>query len=617
MSAKTNKKLIMIAVAVMAVAAAVLLCSCNPQEPTSPVIQNTSGTTTVPTTDTPTTLPTTDATTTPPTTPGNPAIGQNDPFTITVDGVGKATVVISKNYTDKSVKAANDLIDYVKRISGADLEFAYDDGTMAPDRFYILVGPSKFTQQVGVKQPTGYPDNEKLIVKRVNNALVLIGNDDGAFTGTQFAVTRFLEELGCGWFGTAALWQVVPENPSITIEQMDIVETPKFIARENRLTTFNSQSYELSKRWYMGGVETLVGQHYLMTYVDVMTYRAEHPEWYAKDADGNYLEPTDGWWQFCYSNAGLHQKVADVVIDYFNKHPYCMVFTITPNDGSRVGICQCAGCKCYSSDTDLILDFANAVAKIVKKTYPDRLLNVLSYAPTVAAPSAVHPVESNVEIMFCTETSMTKPTAEAGYIGLPGWKQQIPWKTNMQNYIARTNVKHVAVWKWLCIAANSYSGDWGKMPWVQGNVATEDHAFWKSMGATYVFYDQGPHTAYREYDNSFPLRWPLWYVANRGCWTQDKTGEQLLRDACEKLYGKGADAMLAYYMALADASEACTVESYAWIPCAPSDVYTPAQVKIIDARIAEAKKMLDSVTKDQAKRMENQIKLWEKAKTYL
>jgi hypothetical protein len=254
---------------------------------------------------------------------------------------------------------------------------------------------------------------------------------------------------------------------------------------------------------------------------------------------------------------------------------------------------------------------------IVKKTYPDRLLNVLSYAPTVAAPSAVHPVESNVEIMFCTETSMTKPTAEAGYIGLPGWKQQIPWKTNMQNYIARTNVKHVAVWKWLCIAANSYSGDWGKMPWVQGNVATEDHAFWKSMGATYVFYDQGPHTAYREYDNSFPLRWPLWYVANRGCWTQDKTGEQLLRDACEKLYGKGADAMLAYYMALADASEACTVESYAWIPCAPSDVFTPAQVKIIDARIAEAKKMLDSVTEVQAKRMENQIKLWEKAKTYL
>jgi hypothetical protein len=137
------------------------------------------------------------------------------------------------------------------------------------------------------------------------------------------------------------------------------------------------------------------------------------------------------------------------------------------------------------------------------------------------------------------------------------------------------------------------------------------------MGATYVFYDQGPHTAYREYDNSFPLRWPLWYVANRGCWTQDKTGEQLLRDACEKLYGKGADVMLAYYLALADASEACTVESYAWIPCAPSDVFTPAQVKIIDARIAEAKKMLDSVTEVQAKRMENQIKLWEKAKTYL
>lgn len=548
--------------------------------------------------------------------PSSSSTGITGPLTITENGVGKASVVISQNYTEKALSAANDLIDYVKRISGADLELIYDDGIMSADQYYVLVGPSKFTQQVGVEQPTGYPENEKLIVKRVQNALVLIGNDDGAFTGTEFAVTRFLEELGCGWYGTSALWQIVPSNPSITINQMDIVETPKFISRANRLTTFNAQSNALSKRWYMGGVETHVGQHYLMAYVDVQSNLAEHPEWYAKDASGNYLAPKDGWWQFCYSNTGLHQKVADVVKNYFDTHPYCMVFSITPNDGSRVGICQCAGCKCYSNDTDLILDFANAVARIVKESYPDRLLSVLSYAPTVAAPSAAHPVESNVEIMFCTETTMTKPTSEASYIGLPGWKQQIPWKTNMQNYMDRTNVKHVSIWKWLCLAANAECGAWGKIPWVQGNVATQDHDFWKSQGATYVFYDQGPHTAYREYENSFPLRWPLWYVANRGCWTQNKTGEELLQDACDKLYGEGADVMMAYYRALAHASEACDAESYAWIPCAPSDVYTTEQIQIIDGCIANAEKMLDSVTTDQAKRMKNQIDLWKKAKTY-
>ena len=70
-------------------------------------------------------------------------------------------------------------------------------------------------------------------------------------------------------------------------------------------------------------------------------------------------------------------------------------------------------------------------------------------------------------------------------------------------------------------------------------------------------------------------------------------------------------------MALADASEACTVESYAWIPCAPSDVFTPAQVKKIDAKVEAARKLLDKVSEVEKKRMENQINLWEKAKTYL
>ena len=176
-------------------------------------------------------------------------------------------------------------------------------------------------------------------------------------------------------------------------------------------------------------------------------------------------------------------------------------------------------------------------------------------------------------------------------------------------------MQHRAIWKWLCIAAESPK--WQNMPWVQGDVAIDDQNFWKENGVKYVFYDQGPLNGYREFENSIPLRWPLWYVANKGCWDQDASGEDLLREACEKLYGKGADAMLQYYLALAEASESTNADSHAWWAPEPDQIYTPTHVKNIDSKIDAAKKMLSKVSETEKKRMENQIKLWEKAKTDL
>ena len=641
----TNKKIIIgivIAMLVITIPLCFFLFEDGTPSPTNPNMQATTtvptgngptgGTTTVPTTNTPTpptsntntTVPSTGVT--PPTTvkPTEPAkFDPNGTFVIAQKGKKKAKIVLSADATTKEKAAADDLIDYLNRMTGANFtqaDIVNDSDTLPTDQFYICVGNTKYGTMLGVKKPTGYPENEKLIVKRIQNFLILVGNDDAVFTGTQFAVTRFLEEMGCGWFGNGNLWTVVPEKATLSFKKLDIVETPKFTSRSNRLLTTGSTK-DLAKRWYMGGVEVLAGQHFMMAWIG-NSHQTAHPEWYAKNANGSQMYPLgnqsawpDGYWQFCYSNTGLHEFVAKRVAEYFDIHPNCMVFTITPNDGFKFGTCKCAGCKAFANDTDLIINFANQVAKLTKKTYPDRQVSFLTYHTTLPAPTTFRTVEDNVEIMFCTETSMTKPTSEVGYIGMSYAKQDIPWKTNFQNYIARTNVQHMAIWKWLCIAAENAS--WQNMPWVQGNVAIEDQNFWKENGVTYVFYDQGPLNGYREYENSIPLRWPLWYVANKGCWDQDATGEELLRDACKKLYGKGADAMLQYYLALADASESATADSHAWWAPAPDKIYTATHVKNIDAKINAAKALLDDVSDVEKRRMENQIKLWEKAKTYL
>lgn len=528
---------------------------------------------------------------------------------IVEDGKACATIIIAEKYTQKAYEAAADLQSYLLKMTGVTVKIGLDNVDRTSGN-YILVGPTRYTEKLGIRQPTGYPDNEKVIVKRVNNYLVLLGNDDGAFTGTQFAVTMFLETLGCGWFGTRSLWQVVPELDSICINELDITKTPKFISRENRLL---ERYPDLARRWYMGGVEAQVGEHFLTTLVTRDEFAA-HPEWFARRNGEMYME-AGTYWQYCYSNEELAHEIGSRIIAFFDANPNCYIYSITPNDGWVAGTCDCSECEKIANDADLIVRFANRVARKVAQRYPDRRVSFLSYHSTLVAPDQSVTLEPNVEVMFCAETTMTKPITQAGYIGMSGSRTEVAWTDNFKEYVKKTQVKNISVWKWLCIAAESDA--WANIPWVQGNVAIEDQNYWKSQGASYVFYDQGPHQAYREYESSMPLRWPLWYVAAKGAWDADLTGDEILLDACQKLYGKAANSMFAYYKALANASEACQTDSYAWAAPKPSSVYTSAQIRKIDDAIAAAKTLLDQVTELQRERMENQIALWEQAKKYI
>ncbi len=56
------------------------------------------------------------------------------------------------------------------------------------------------------------------------------------------------------------------------------------------------------------------------------------------------------------------------------------------------------------------------------------------------------------------------------------------------------------------------------MPWVQGDVATRNQRFWREHGARYVYNDQGPLDVFYEDDESYPLRFLLWYVYAKAMW---------------------------------------------------------------------------------------------------
>ncbi len=205
-----------------------------------------------------------------------------------------ATIVVAQKPNEKTSVAALDLQNIIKQMSGVTLPIKHDNETV--EGTLILVGPSRLTTEMGICQPFGYPDNERVIVRRTGNRLVLLGNDDGLFTGTQFAVTMLLERLGCGWFGIDDLWHVIPCKDRISVGYINIDFTPRY---ESRQTWVYHKNRELALRWYQGGSNKDIEHAYSILFPREK-YFDKHPEWYCM-IDGQ-RNPYKEWWQMCYSN---------------------------------------------------------------------------------------------------------------------------------------------------------------------------------------------------------------------------------------------------------------------------------------------------------------------------
>ena len=396
----------------------------------------------------------------------------------------------------------------------------------------------------------------------------------------------------------------------LAVGELDIEHTPQFRSRQNNV--YNSNDV-LARRWYLGGDQTHIG-HGITALIPRKDYAAAHPEWFAL-VDGKRDPMSVEWWQYDYTNPELAAETAKKVLEKWDADPQMTNYSLAANDGWEEGWCECETCAAVGNATDQILTFANRVAEIVSEKIPgqDDFDPELSqqFLPAGKGEGAsecgsdVLPGDQHDD----TAGSRGRRSSAKNAITHNTYTQS--WLGNFQEFIQKPELQHVSIWEWYCIAAERPL--WKDVPWVQGSVATRNHALWKQNGAEYVFYDQGPASWHRETDESYPLRWPLWFVAAKGMWDGSLTGEQILYDSCRKLYGTAADEMYWYYKALADSSEQCRADSTCWIPCKPGEMYTDDRVEIIDAALAAAEAKLGEVTDAQKQRIENQISLWKQA----
>lgn len=226
------------------------------------------------------------------------------------------------------------------------------------------------------------------------------GLDDGVIHGA-FAL---LSRMGLEFFSQAD--HVLASDNVISLGGSTTVKNPCFAVRSiiagsgaPRYHVTLGDSYQgsllvCSPSFYYG----FEMAHTFSALVDPALYSKQHPEYYRlkngkRDVDGHR-----GRTQLCLSNPEVQRIASDTVLKFFALSGERYFKILQGDGGSAENWCQCDACKAYGATcSDRLLRFANAIARELKKKYPDKKLQVWAYCETMSAPVETRP-EPNVEI---------------------------------------------------------------------------------------------------------------------------------------------------------------------------------------------------------------------------
>src|SRR5690349_9806463 len=157
-------------------------------------------------------------------------------LTLVQDGAPRATIVVARDAlaaepepkaehtaepqpaANKVAAAARDLRDYLQKITGARLPLVSDEKD--PGGAVILVGKSALTRALDDKVPAGVTpqrEEEGFVILAKGDRLLLAGNDEGPYHGTEYAVAELLERLGVRWFMPGEYGEVVPHQKTVEV----------------------------------------------------------------------------------------------------------------------------------------------------------------------------------------------------------------------------------------------------------------------------------------------------------------------------------------------------------------------------------------------------------------
>ncbi len=446
------------------------------------------------------------------------------PLRLVDNGKLQAAVIVPEAADTQTMAAAELLVEYIERASGAKLPIQLegkleDKGAVHQPVVYVGSGHLVQSLNLGIDKL----DADGFVIHADPNGQIVIA---GATPwGTEFGVCEFLERyVGVRWLMPGPNGDDVPERKTIDIPVGEVREQPAFFSRQMSGFRGGDQATWTRRMRMHGRVQF---HHNLQQLFAPETYTKTHPHFFPLRNGERYLPPdnnTHGW-QPCFAAEGLEDEAVKNIIQYFDENPGATSYSLGVVDSS--GHCQCEACQALDTGelnflgrrdvSDRYYGWCNRVVERVLEKHPGKTFGCLAYSEVAQPPSKVKVHGSIVPYMTYDRMKWIAPSLRA-----EGEQMTRDW--------------------------HATSPVLGWYDYIYGVAYCVPRVWFHHMGEYYRFgHTNGVRAMYAEAYPNFG-EGPKLYVALKLMWNPEQDVEALLRDWYVRAVGPdAADDLAAYY----------------------------------------------------------------------
>lgn len=338
-----------------------------------------------------------------------------------------AEIVIAKDHNQSVKLAAKDLQGYLKKISGAELKIVDAPTTEVKNQIYV--GESEFTRKLGF-EPAKF-NNSGLEIVAKGNYVILSGTDrlskkspfasdlkkwqefcgekfgfnrvtngGGAVnyplgihtnddTGTWYAASELLEQLGVRFYAPYDNGTVIPEMKDVSVAEQNFKSEAAFENREwcyYQPMRTDEEGVSWLKRMKCGNHTTIILNHLTNDIYASKEQHELHPEYLACDAQGKpYPGYPVGYGMPRFGNQDFRRASTVYMNKMLEVFPEVSAICMGQPDGSIKIDARDIGLYGKEGDSDeqrianCLWEYNVYLAKELKKSYPDKFLIYMVY----------------------------------------------------------------------------------------------------------------------------------------------------------------------------------------------------------------------------------------------
>jgi len=480
---------------------------------------------------------------------------------LTVDGAANSVILLPDEPMRIHQFAAQELQQHMQAISGAEIGIAPESQRPINTEHCIYVGPTSAAAAAGID--AGALEPEAIRVLTLDGDLYILGGDrlgpgdrDDPMhynnqVGTLFAVYDFLQDqLGVRWLWPGETGTVIPDAPTISIDEIDISEVPQIKQRKLRTGMRSSMldtlehftgpldrevSSELVEDQNLWLRRMRMGRSLFINYGHAFTrwweeYGEGHPEYFALFEGERKPAGNPERIKMCVAEPALWDAVIADWREKWEQDPVAYQ-TLNACENDSGGFCECQKCTAWDVPdyveqtpegprvvlSDRYAKFWNEIAKRVAEIDEDAWVAAYAYS-RYRFPPRETTLEPNIIIGFVPAVGYPN-SGEQSEQFRQDW---LAWHRQASKLFLRPN--------WL--------GSLHTVPRAPLNEMAEDFKFAARNGMIGTDYDS--------LSGQWLAQGPVYYVLSRLHWDTDASTEALL-DEYYSAFGTAAPKVREYF----------------------------------------------------------------------